>query len=292
VISAPQNKKVFSFDACGIYDLPYMNENYAHHRLVLSTRFLTNPQTIDLFFPHEYHLEKHRKFPVYLVNDGQDAEALKLRHILAKLNSEGSVTPFITAAIHASQRLREYGTAGHLDYAGRGDLAQHYTDFIIHDLLPHLQTHFRVQANGQHVISGCSLGGLSAFDITWNHPDVFSRVGVFSGSFWWRRHSENDAAAMIDRIMHGIVRESHKREGLRFWFEAGTEDEKEDRNNSGVIDAIEDTLDLMDALADIGYSREHDMLYRQVEGGHHNCQTWSEVMPEFLRWAFGTPVHA
>ncbi len=37
------------------------------------------------------------------------------------------------------------------------------------------------------VFFGMSLEGLSAFDIMYNHPNHFNKVGVFSGSFWGRK---------------------------------------------------------------------------------------------------------
>ncbi len=54
--------------------------------------------------------------------------------------------------------------------------------------------------------------------------------------------------------MHQIVRQSSKRDGMKFWFEAGTKDEAHDRNKSGTIDAIEDTQDLIRELNAIGYT--------------------------------------
>ena len=36
---------------------------------------------------------------------------------------------------------------------------------------------------------------------------------------------------------------------LRLWFQAGTRDEAEDRDGNGVIDAIQDTTELIDELA-------------------------------------------
>ncbi len=41
-------------------------------------------------------------------------------------------------------------------------------------------------------ISGCSLGGLSAFDVAWDYADKIDKVGVFSGSFWYRDKDAND----------------------------------------------------------------------------------------------------
>ena len=45
-----------------------------------------------------------------------------------------------------------------------------------------------------------------------------------------------------------MVKQGPKRGRLKFWLEAGTKDEAADRNNNGIIDAIDDTLDLITAL--------------------------------------------
>ena len=74
---------------------------------------------------------------------------------------------------------------------------------------------------------------------------------------------------------------------MKFWFEAGTNDEKSDRNNNGIIDAIEDTLDLISELKTKGYKKDLDLVYKEVEYGEHNTNTWKMVLPEFLMWAFG-----
>ena len=88
--------------------------------------------------------------------------------------------------------------------------------------------------------------------------------------------------------MHRRVRDTESPGCLRMWFEAGTRDEKEDRDNNGVIDAIQDTTELMDELERKGFRRGLDMIYVQVEGGEHNQRTWGFILPYFLRWTFPT----
>ena len=125
-------------------------------------------------------------------------------------------------------------------------------------------------------------------DIGWNNPEIFSKIGVFSGSFWWRQKSEEEGYTdENDRIMHNIVRAGTYKKGMKFWFEAGTNDEKSDRNNNGIIDAIEDTLDLISELKKKGFKKDADLVYKEVEYGEHNANTWKMVLPEFLIWAFG-----
>ena len=86
--------------------------------------------------------------------------------------------------------------------------------------------------------------------------------------------------------MQRIVRESDKRDGLRMWFMAGTEEERIDSDGDGVIDMVQDTLELMDELALKGYRSGVDMAYYQLEGGQHLPAAWHKALPEFLSWAF------
>ena len=83
-----------------------------------------------------------------------------------------------------------------------------------------------------------------------------------------------------------MVGNGEKKEGLKFWFQAGTLDEKSDRNNNGIIDAIDDTIHLINILKYKGYNPE-DIKYVEVQGGRHNFRTWAKILPDFLTWAFG-----
>ena len=134
---------------------------------------------------------------------------------------------------------------------------------------------------------GISLGGLTAFDIVWNHPHLFGTVGVFSGSFQWRAGADDPYITPHHLIAHEMVRNSTYRPGFRAWFEAATRDETSDRDNNGVIDAIQDTLELIDELEALGYELGKDVVYMQVEGGLHDYHTWAQVLPQFLLWAYG-----
>jgi hypothetical protein len=74
---------------------------------------------------------------------------------------------------------------------------------------------------------------------------------------------------------------------LKFFFECGTEDEREDRNGNGIIDSIDDTLDLIGELAARGYDLQRDVRYLEIVGGRHEVATWGKAMPEFLLWGWG-----
>ena len=250
----------------------------------ITSKYLHRQVEITLIYPKI----KNKKLPILFFNDGQDFADLNMKlHIKALLDSH-KISPFICVGIHANEaRIQEYGTASQADYKQRGAKAKQHSQFILEELLPFLNKKYSSQSKG-NVIAGLSLGGLSAMDIGWNNPAIFSKIGVFSGSFWWRQKSEEDGYTdENDRIMHNIVRGGVYKKGLKFWFEAGTNDEASDRNNNGIIDAIDDTLDLITELEKKGYQKPQDIVYEEVKGGEHNQKTWSKILPNFLIWAFG-----
>lgn len=248
---------------------------------------LGNQRPLTIYLPPDYHQSTAVYRSLY-VNDGQDVASLQLRRTLATLLSRGQIKPIVVVAVPTNEaRLQEYGAAVAANAQGLGREAAAYGRFVSQEVVPYVQAHYRVKREAAHTaVLGASLGGLSAFDLAWNYPDLFGIVGVMSGSFWWRASSTETAIDAGRRIAHSLVRRGPKRPGLRFWFQAATQDELDDRDQNGVIDAIQDTQELMALLADLGYRPEKDMVYVEVAGGRHNYGTWAAVLPHFLRWAF------
>jgi len=292
-----------------------LSEITVKHDASLYSQHLHRSIVLDIILPPHYH-QSQQSYPVLYMNDGQDVHRLQMTHVLEKTFGLGHVQPFILIAIHCGDRIQEYGTAAQADYKQRGSKAAVYTAFVLEELMPYIQKNFRVQFGAANTaFCGFSLGGLSAFDISWHNPYLFGKVGVFSGSFWWRQKAyENHYDDETDRIMHRLIRQSvignrqlavgsqqsavgnpnsqlptlsSELGTQKFWFQTGTEDEKDDRNNNGVIDSIEDTLDLISELEKKGYVQGEDIRYVEVQGGQHDPITWSNIMPDFLKWAFG-----
>jgi enterochelin esterase-like enzyme len=237
-------------------------------------------------------LKGNEQLNLLFLNDGQEAEGLHLRETLSYLFINGIIDPVVVVAIKASEdRLQEYGVAGIPDYLKRGSKADLYTAFLVDELVPLIEKKIVQPINGRRVIAGFSMGGLSAFDIAWNHPEVFDAVGVLSGSFWWRRKALNDGYLPSDRIMHHVVHTSEDKPKLKFWIMTGTEDETEDRNHNFIIDSIDDAIDLIKELYNKGYKQGEDVTYYEMVGGKHEVGTWAKVMPAFLTWAFPRRTH-
>lgn len=256
---------------------------------LISSNFLQREVRINIYLPPQYKRLGIRTYPTVFFNDGQDMEAVSLEKNLKKLYERNSIDPIIVVAIYAADRLQEYGTENKPDYLNRGNKAANYTNFVLDELLPFVRTAYRVSKDAhKNAFAGFSLGGLSAMDIVWNHSEYFKIAGIFSGALWWRSKPFDEENPDADRIIHTMIEKSRKREHLRFWLQTGTKDETADRNNNGIIDAIDDTNDLILELNKLGYKSDNkEIKYVEVIDGEHNQKTWGKILPDFLIWAFG-----
>ena len=241
---------------------------------------------VDVHLPK--NIEDPSSLSLLIINDGQDLEDMPFAPMLNGLLSSGQIQPVLCVGLHCNKYRRdEYGTAAMPDFAGRGTRSAAYQKFIVEELLPFLHEAYAVDAFRQQAIAGFSMGGLSALDTAWNHPGIFTTVGVFSGSLWWRMKGLDDGYDDDKhRIIQQQIRYGKKVSGLRFYFTTGSMDETADRNGNGVIDSIDDTQDTIKELEALGYNGEKDIRYINFEDGRHDVHTWGRAMPGFLLWGW------
>lgn len=249
------------------------------------------------------HLQRHVKLTIIntpvpdekndynllLLNDGQDIEKLRVKEIIDSLYKKKLIQPLVVVAIHTNDRMKELGIADYPDYKNNGADAAKYSAFVDDELYPFIKKKTGVRKFNSITIAGCSLGALSAFDIAWDHADRIDKVGVFSGSFWYR---DKDAVAADysddkDRMMMNKLRASRRQPHLRYWFYAGDDEEKGDRDNDGIIDVVDDTKDLITVLNSKKTISLDDITFTEIKEGKHDYASWSNVFPDFLIWAVG-----
>ncbi len=260
--------------------------NILVERSTIISQFLEREVVLDAYLPT--NVEHPEEMSLLLINDGQDLPQMPFDEILNDLLQSQKIQPVLCIGIHCGpDRRMEYGVANKPDYKGRGAKAANYTNFIFKELLPQIHTAYNVPSFKEKSFAGFSLGGLSALDIVWNNAKEFANVGVFSGSLWWRskgyREGYDDNK---HRIMHQEIKKGKFYPWLKFFFECGALDEKADRNENGVIDAIDDTLDLIKLLKKKGYD-DNSIKYLELEDGTHDVPTWARAFPEFLLWGWG-----
>lgn len=249
------------------------------------------------------HLQKHIKlaiintpvpddknsFNLLLLNDGQDMEKLRVKEIVDSLYKKKLIMPLVVVGIHTGDRMQEYGIADNPDYKNNGTDAAKYSAFVYDELYFFIKKKTGVRKFNSITIAGCSLGGLSAFDIAWDHADRIDKVGVFSGSFWYRDKdaSATDYSDDKDRIMLNKINSSRKKPHLQYWFYAGDDEEKGDRDKDGITDVVDDTKDLVDLIKTKNAAANNDIIFTEIKDGKHDYASWSHVFPGFLIWAVG-----
>lgn len=254
--------------------------------MLIESIYLEREVKLDFYLPT--NVAKPAEMSLLLINDGQDLPKMPFEEILDDLYIEDLIQPLLCVGIHCGpDRKMEYGTANQPDYKGRGAKAQDYTQFIFSELLPFIRKTYLVPSFKEKSFAGFSLGGLSALDIAWNHPLEFTKVGIFSGSLWWRSKGYDEGYDDdTDKIMHAQIREGKHYPWMKFFLQCGNGDESADRNNNGVIDSIDDTLDLVKELKTKGYTGD-DIKYIELPDGKHDIPTWAKAFPEFLKWGWG-----
>lgn len=267
--------------------------NTTYSQLIIDTFTLDSPllnRAVKVDFYKPKNVASSNYLSLLLINDGQDMELAGFANTLNTFIETDAIAPLFAVGIHCSDdRKNEYGTALITDYKGRGTKAKAYQNFVLQELLPFIRTQYNIVAFRDKAFAGFSLGGLSALDTVWNNAQEFNKVGVFSGSLWWRSKSSKGEAfdEDKDRIMHQQIRAGQYYPWLKFFFQCGLQDEKADRNNNGIIDSVDDTQDLIKELEQKGYNKNNDLEYLELADGKHDVPTWGRAIPQFLKWGWG-----
>jgi len=224
-----------------------------------------------------------------ILNDGQDMGQFRVKEMIDSLYGKKLIKPLLIVGVHAGNRMQEYGVSERPDFLKRGDKADNYDAFINNELYPFAKKNATVRKFKTVAIAGCSQGGLSAFDIAWNRADKIDKVGVFSGSFWWRDKDDKavDYSDEKNRIILTKLKASRKKPGLKYWFYAGGKEEEGDRDKDGIIDVVDDTKDLVEMIKSKNICLPEDISFNENENGRHDYTSWSKQLPAFLIWAFG-----
>ncbi|MGQ4660548.1 alpha/beta hydrolase-fold protein [Lysobacter sp. F6437] len=277
---------------------------------------------VAIHLPPGYDASGANAYPVLYLNDGQDAEAVELADALAQLHASHSIQPVIVVAIHMlPDRMGTYGLsdrgAGHAivaqtKYGPVGARAHDYSEWVAHTLVPYIDANYRSNPTpAARAILGWSLGALNAFNLGWQYPEVFGRVGMFSPSLWISADRGDVESIQHTRLAQAMVDSSEARHGLRFFFAVGADEDSDDRDGDGINDPVDDAHDLIDGytgpdgrhlrgLVDLGYrgapiagtrdvssdTTRADIAYLSLPDGEHNQAAWARMLPHFLQWAY------
>ena len=239
---------------------------------------LGRARRVWLYLPPDYESNPDRRYPVLYMQDGQNVFDDATSYVgewgvdetLDAMHAAGELSLIVVAVDHgATLRFDEYSPWRNAQLGGgEGD---EYVDFLAQTLKPYIDAHYRTLPDRANTaIAGSSMGGLISFYAALEHPEIFSRAGVFSPAFW-------------------VVEDS-----VMAWSRAHTpfEDEQKLYFVSGALEGQGDAYvrnqeQMIDTLAAAGYAGGADYVAHVRADGEHSEWFWRREFPAAVRWLFG-----
>ena len=180
---------------------------------------LNKTRKVYALLPHGYY-ESNKRYQVLYLQDAQNLfgedTPFGSWHIdvhMATLYQEDLDDLMIIAIDHGGkERINEYSPYYHRRF-GKGQ-GKFYAESIIHTLKPYIDQHYRTKPEREFTgIGGSSMGGLISAYIGIVYPEYFSKLMIFSPSFWYSDEIYFDAFKYDYRLpmkmfIYGGARES------------------------------------------------------------------------------------
>jgi len=240
---------------------------------ILSENFympeLDRKRKIRIYLPPDYSTS-NKSYPVMYMHDGQNlfddntsyAGEWEVDETLNKLFKEKGFGIIVIGIDNdGEKRMDEYSPWKIGKYGGgEGDV---YVEFIVKTLKPYVDKKYRTQSENT-AIMGSSMGGLISHYAGLKYPDVFSKIGVFSPSFWLSDLCYDFA------INHS---DNHK---TKMYFLAG------DSESETMVSNLDKMIELMKTN---GFNKEN-INSKIVIDGQHNEKLWRDNFEEAILWLF------
>lgn len=233
---------------------------------------LNKKRRIWALLPHDYD-ESVKSYPVLYLQDAQNLWDDKsqfgnwaIDKKMGQLAMKGFGDLIIIAVDHGgTERIKEYSPYYHRDF-GKGE-GMHYAKFITETLKPYVDQNFRTKPDREHNgIGGSSMGGLISAYTGLVYPQYFSKLMIFSPSFWFSDHiyfnafNHNYTMPLRMYIYGGEKESEFMKQHIYKFKEAVKKGECMGISNSFNIE-----------INPIGMHREHD---------------WGKIFPKAVKWLF------
>lgn len=200
-------------------------------------------------------------YPLLVIHDGADFQTYAdLSTSLDNLIASEAIPPVIAALVQTHDRPAEYA---------RG---RRHARYVVNDLLPRLQSEFRVSERCEdRILLGASLGAVASLSTVFRYPGVFGGAVLQSGSFildesklQGRQHPVFDRVARLVKA----VRRSPSMPSFRAFV------------STGELEGLaSENLALAKLLQDNGV----DVLFKSAWDGHH-WHNWRDQLRDGLVW--------
>ena len=153
-----------------------------------------------------------------------------------------------------------------------GEIGQTYRKLLIEQLKPMIDREYRTRPERQHTfVGGSSAGGLCAFILAWEHPQVFSKAVCFSPAF------KLSLAEMVKKLDYVKTVEASARPDPSPLIYI-------DNGGVGLEKALQPGIDeMLQTLKQKGLREDIDFFWRHYPEAHHNESAWAARFPEAIK---------
>lgn len=231
---------------------------------------LNEDRAIQIYTPPNYET-KAKPYSLLIYLDGETVPLMvPLPTILDNLIAGKKIPPTIAVTITSGKtRTRDLACS------------TNFADFIAKELVPALRSRYAITNDPQQtVISGFSLGGLSASWIAMRHPQVIGNVLSQSGSYWFYE-GWNETSSESPFVETGWLTRQYAnapRLPLRFYLEVGTLEQ------GMPVNMVLENRRMRDTLQARGYP----VTYAEYNGGH-DLICWRGSIADGLMALLGAP---
>lgn len=234
---------------------------------------LNRSRQIRLYLPPNY-AQSEKSYPVLYMHDAQNLFDVRTSYAgewgvdetMNALAAAGKLELIVVGIDNGeNKRMNELNPWSNPEFSPAE--GKQYVEFIVNVVKPYIDQHYRSKPDRANTaIMGSSMGGLISHYAINQFPQVFSKAGIYSPSYW----ISNQSIEFISS--HPAAKDA------RLYIAAG---EKE--GGSQAADAQKSYTELLKA----GHPRENLSL-KIVAGAEHNEKFWREDFEQAVLWLFAT----
>ncbi len=224
-----------------------------------------------VYTPAGYDRSGGRRYPVLYLQHGMRenehawAEQGRLSEIMDNLIAEGLCQPMIVVLDSGNIGMSYFDYSLEHPDVTEYEYVTEFLPIMTQDLIPAVDSAYRTIGSRDHrAMAGTSLGGRQTLDMAIHHPECFSYIGTFSGSFTF---SPNQMETVYDRAFTDADRFNSQLKV--FFFGCGSEEDY-------------DTDAICERLSDLGIRHQ----FYCSEGTGHEWLTWRRCLKAFVPLLF------
>ncbi len=227
---------------------------------------LGRQRRVWIYLPPDYE-KSGKKYPVIYMHDGQNLfdeftsgyGEWGIDEIMDKM-PDASESIIVGIDHGGDYRITEYDPYDSKYGKGRG---ADYVDFLVKNLKPYIDAHYRTKQDAQHTtIAGSSMGGLISMYAVLKYPKVFGNGGIFSPAFW------------IAVQIYELAKQQSLPAGTRFYFVCG------DSESDSMVTDMQKMAGIIQAKG----LNENNITTVIMQGERHNEKQWNKDFPAFYNW--------